>query len=154
MNVHIEIVADSPNRRSFIGSTRSSRVMTRPPYFAPGGKSATRSNPRTSPATSSSSSARGSPYLRFLTVSGFRRRTPGPPPFWSMNSMPAVSKAKRILVPVSSRPPKGPSRASSRFIVGIDTSAAAANCSCDQANRALAALICLIDTFSIDRRGI
>ena len=29
-------------------------------------------------------------------------------------------------------------------------SAAAANCSCDQAKRDRAALICLIDTFSID----
>ena len=54
-------------------------------------------------------SARTSAYLWVLTLSGLRRRTPGPPPFSSMNSMPAVSKAKRILVPVSSRPPKGPS---------------------------------------------
>ena len=56
-----------------------------------------------------------------------------------MNSTPAVSKAKRILV---------------RLIVGIETSAAVANCSCDQAKSERAALICLIDTFGIDIRGI
>ena len=33
-------------------------------------------------------------------------------------------------------------------------SAAIANLSCDQANSARAALTCLIDTFSIDSRGI
>ena len=52
---------------------------------------------------------RTSAYLWVLILSGLRRRTPGPPPFSSINSTPAVSKAKRILVPVSSRPPKGPS---------------------------------------------
>jgi hypothetical protein len=79
-----------------------------------------------------------------------RIRTPGPPPFSSRNSTPAVSKANRILVPVSSRPPNGPSLASKRLIVGNDTSAAAASCSCDQAKSERAALTCLIDTFSID----
>jgi len=37
-----------------------------------------------------------SAYLRLLTESGFRRRTPGPPPSWSMNSTPADSSARRI----------------------------------------------------------
>ena len=32
---------------------------------------------------------RASAYLWFLTLGGFRRRTPGPPPFSSMNSTPA-----------------------------------------------------------------
>src|SRR5690348_4470947 len=67
-----------------------------------------------------------------------------------MNSTPAASNAERILDPVSLRPPSGPSWASSRLIVGIETSAAAASCSWDQARSARAALICLIDTFSID----
>jgi hypothetical protein len=80
----------------------------------------------------------------------FRSRTPGPPPFSSRNSTPAVSKANRILVPVSSRPPNGPSLASKRLIVGIDTSAAAASCSCDHAKSERAALTCRIDTFGID----
>jgi hypothetical protein len=35
----------------------------------------------------------------------FRSRTPGPPPFSSMNSMPLFSSADRILCTVSSRPP-------------------------------------------------
>jgi len=38
-----------------------------------------------------------------------RSLTPGPPPFSSMNSMPAFSRAAFILSPVSVRPPNGPS---------------------------------------------
>ena len=41
-----------------------------------------------------------------------------------------VMTGDTYLVPVSV-PPNSPSRASGRFMVGIDTSAAAANCSCD-----------------------
>src|SRR6516165_750690 len=67
-----------------------------------------------------------------------------------MNSMPADSRAERIFTPVSSRPPNGPSSASKRLMVGIDTFAAAANSSCDHARSERAALTCLIDTFSID----
>jgi len=67
-----------------------------------------------------------------------------------MNSTPADRKASRILSPVSLRPPSGPSLASKRFIVGMETFAAAANSSCDQAKRARAALIWRIDTFGID----
>jgi hypothetical protein len=67
-----------------------------------------------------------------------------------MNWMPADSSAEQIFIPVSSRPPNGPSRASKRLIVGMETSAAAANSSCDQARSERAALTCLIDTFSID----
>ena len=86
--------------------------------------------------------------MRFLC--GFFDRTPGPPPFSSMNSMPALSNAIRILAAVSLRPPRGPSLASNLLMVGIETLAAAANCSCDQAKSERAALICLIDTFGID----
>ena len=39
--------------------------------------------------------SRTSVYLWFLTLGGFRRRTPGPPPFSSMNSTPAASSARR-----------------------------------------------------------
>lgn len=67
-----------------------------------------------------------------------------------MNSTPARSSAARIFLAVSSRPPSGPSCASNRFIVGMEMSAAAANCSWDQANSDRAALSCLIDTFGID----
>jgi hypothetical protein len=72
---------------------------------------------------------------------GFRSLTPGPPPFSSMNSTPAFSIEFRIFSTVRPRPPKGPSVASSRLIVGIDTSAAAANCSWDQSSSARPALI-------------
>ena len=83
-----------------------------------------------------------------------RRRTPGPPPFSSMNSTPADSSARRIFLPVSFRPPNGPSWASRRFIVGTDTFATAASRSWDQASSARAAFSCLIDTFGIDLLGM
>jgi hypothetical protein len=68
-------------------------------------------------------------YLLGLLWIRLRSLTPGPPPFSSMNSMPAFTRAASILSPVSARPPKGPSFASSRLIVGTDTFAAEANCS-------------------------
>jgi hypothetical protein len=89
-------------------------------------------------------------YLRFPRCCVFRKRTPGPPPFSLTNSIPALSNAEIIFFPVSLRPPSGPFCASSRLIVGIETPAAAARSPWDQAKRARAALICLIDTFSID----
>ena len=79
-----------------------------------------------------------------------RSLTPAPPPFSSMNSTPALSIAILILAPVSVRPRSGPSCASSRFIVGTETPASDANCSCDHASSARAALTWRIDTFSID----
>lgn len=60
---------------------------------------------------------------------GFRSRTPTPPPFSSINRMPAAVSAVRILVVVSARPPSGPSDASNLLIVGIETLAAAAKSS-------------------------
>jgi hypothetical protein len=38
----------------------------------------------------------GSAYLRGFSLPGFCSRTPGPPPFSSMNSTPAASRARRI----------------------------------------------------------
>jgi hypothetical protein len=81
---------------------------------------------------------------------GLRRRTPWPPPFSSMNSTPADLIAPTIRSAVSPRPPRGPSKASRRLMVGIDTSAAFAKSSCDQSSSARAALTWRIDTFSID----
>jgi hypothetical protein len=69
-----------------------------------------------------------------------------------MNSTPAFSSAAMIFSPVSGRPPSSPPVASSRFIVGIETPDASAIASCDQPNNSRAALICLIDTFGIDKR--
>jgi hypothetical protein len=104
------------------------------------------------PAALLSSPQGGGFFFHFRDFSNerFRRRTPGPPPFSSMNSTPARSNAVRIFVPVPLRPPRGPSLASSLLMVGSETSAVSANCSCDQAKRARAALTCRIDTFSID----
>ena len=42
-------------------------------------------------------SAEGHPYSLFCPRTGFRSRTPGPPPFSAMNSIPAASNARRIL---------------------------------------------------------
>jgi hypothetical protein len=81
---------------------------------------------------------------------GFLSRTPGPPAFSSMNSIPAEERALKILEAVSARPPRTSSEASRRLMVGIETPAVAARSSCDQPSRARAAFICLIDTFSID----
>jgi hypothetical protein len=87
-------------------------------------------------------------HVRFL--GSFFSRTPGPPPFSSMNSMPAACNAIRILFAVSLLPPRGPSVASNLLMVGMETWAATANSPCDQAKSARAALTCRIDTFSID----
>jgi hypothetical protein len=42
-------------------------------------------------------------YLRGFSFADFRRRTPGPPPFSSMNSTPANSKARRTTSSVARR---------------------------------------------------
>jgi hypothetical protein len=78
-------------------------------------------------------------YFRDLSFGGFRRRTPGPPPFSSMNSTPAASIAARNLCVVSSRPPSSPSAASSRATVGSEIPERSAKSACDQASSALAA---------------
>jgi hypothetical protein len=52
---------------------------------------------------------RPGPHAQSFGVCRLRKRTPGPPPFSSMNSMPDSSNARRSLAPVSLRPPKGPS---------------------------------------------
>ena len=67
-----------------------------------------------------------------------------------MNSTPAAARDLKIFSAVCPRPPNGPSLASNRLIVGMDTSEAMASCSWDQSNNDRAAFICLIDTFSID----
>ena len=59
-------------------------------------------------------------HHRFLLV-GLRSRTPGPPPFSSMNWIPPFSKADCIRCTVASRPPSWPSAASRRAIVGSET---------------------------------
>ena len=85
-------------------------------------------------------------YFRDLSFAGFRRRTPDPPPFSSMNSTPAASIAARNFWMVSARPPIVPSTDSSRATVGSETPERSAKSACDQARSALAALICLVVT--------
>jgi len=66
-------------------------------------------------------------YLRFR-CRGFRSRSPSPPPFSSMNSIPACSKAARM----ASTAPKETSRRSfsKSTIVDSPRSAACASCDC------------------------
>jgi hypothetical protein len=47
-----------------------------------------------------------SAFFRCYLFCRVRSGTPDPPPFSSLNSMPAVSSAEHILVPVSCQPPK------------------------------------------------
>jgi hypothetical protein len=73
-------------------------------------------------------------------------RTPGWSPF--VNSTPADSRAATIRDTVSARPPKAPSSASSRAIVGYDTPDWAAKSSWDHKSSARAAFICRTEIFS------
>jgi hypothetical protein len=58
----------------------------------------------------------------YLRLRGFRKRTPSPPPFSSMNSIPAVSIA-RCSFPRASSETRGPNPPSSRLTVGRDSPA-------------------------------
>ena len=69
----------------------------------------------------------GHGYFILFELWRLRRRTPGPPPFSSMNSTPAFSRASRILSPVRVRPPSSPSAASSHLTVGKEIPALDAN---------------------------
>jgi hypothetical protein len=75
-----------------------------------------------------------------------RRRTPGPPPFSSMNSIPAFSMAALIFSAVSARPAISPSADSSLAIVGSETDEWRAKSPCDHPSKARAALTCRIVT--------
>src|SRR5215468_1047123 len=70
----------------------------------------------------------------------FLSRTPRPPPFSSMNSIPAISIAVLIFSAVSSRPPNSPSTDSRRATVGSETPECCARSAWDQPSRARAAL--------------
>jgi hypothetical protein len=84
----------------------------------------------------------GWPHSVCLRRLDLRNRTPSPPPFSSMNSMPPPSNATRIFATVSPRPPSCPSADSSRAIVGSDTPERRANSPCDHPSSARAALTC------------
>ena len=86
----------------------------------------------------------------------FRSRTPGPPPFSSMNSTPADSKARRSLFRASSET-RGPRPASTLFTVGRDSPARAASFDWDQPSRPRAPRSCSIvsicKSFSLIQNG-
>ena len=128
MDLGSKRIADSRHRRLFIGGSDARIVM----------------GERQTPAAPLPS------QTQRVRQPGLRSRTPCPPPFSSMNSTPADLIAPIIRSEVSPRPPKRPSTASRRLMVGIDTSAAFAKSSCDQPSSARAALTWRIDTFSID----
>src|ERR1700730_4079092 len=90
-----------------------------------------------------------SSHFGFLFVFGGLSRTPCPS---SRNSTPAFSSAATIFSPVTGLPPRSPPAASRRLMVGIETPDALAIASCDQPSNPRAALICLINTFGIDKR--
>jgi len=85
--------------------------------------------------------SRTSAYLWFLTLSDFRRRTPGPPPFSSMNSTPAVSMAWRMAMSLGTVIDVSLSESSARLIVATPTPDAPAKSSARQRRSALAARI-------------
>jgi hypothetical protein len=72
---------------------------------------------------------------------GLRNRTPDPPPFSAIDSIPADSIAARILSAVPSRPPSSPSTHSSRATVGSDTFDRSAKSAWDHPSNARAAFI-------------
>jgi hypothetical protein len=82
----------------------------------------------------------GSPcHQAFLAV--FRRRTPGPPPFSSINSMPAVSNARRTERSLAAVIEVSLSASSARRIVATPTADSRARSSARHRRKALAALI-------------
>jgi hypothetical protein len=62
----------------------------------------------------------------YLRLGDFRKRTPSPPPFSSMNSMPATSIARCSFARASSET-RGPNPPSSRLTVGRDSPARSAS---------------------------
>jgi hypothetical protein len=81
----------------------------------------------------------------FGRLARFASRTPAPPPFSAINSIPPFCNAATSFSAVSGRPPIGPSELSNRAIVGSETRDSLAKSLCDQANRARAAFSCRIE---------
>jgi hypothetical protein len=148
------MLPDSANRRSSIGGS-DARIIMGDDEAALEKSGRGRAGISTGTGTKRTSGKPGNgvgiqSYPQRVRLPGLRRRTPCPPPFSSMKSTPPDLIAPTIRSAVSPRPPRGPSKASSRLMVGIDTSAAFARSSCDQPSSARAALTWRIDTFSID----
>ena len=73
---------------------------------------------------------------------GWRRRTPGPPPFSAMNSTPAFSRAFRNFTIVRSCAASAPGWVSSRFTLGSEIPEASARSRCSHRRRDRAARTC------------
>ena len=80
-------------------------------------------------------------YLRGFSFPDFRRRTPGPPPFSSMNSTPAFSSACRKAASLADVTGISPSTTSTRRMVATPTFEAAARSSALHRSKARAARI-------------
>lgn len=80
-------------------------------------------------------------YFRDFSGDRFRRRTPGPPPFSSMNSMPAASKARRTARSLATVIDVSLSISSARRIVATLSADCSARSSALQRIKARAALI-------------
>jgi hypothetical protein len=123
MVMHKKLLADSASRRSFIGGSGARVIWARMKkaliclWWEKWGAVALKAR-----ATSSLSEALGesrpAAQMGFAdhTFFRFRNRTPAPPPFSSMNSMPAASRAFCTLARTSSDT-GGPNPASKRLIV-------------------------------------
>ena len=83
--------------------------------------------------------------IYFRRLLRFVSRTPAPPPFSEINSIPPFTSAATSFSAVSGRPPIGPSALSKRAIVGSETPDSLAKSLCDQAKRARAAFSCRIE---------
>lgn len=83
-------------------------------------------------------------FLGVLDPCRFRKRNPGPPPFSSMKSTPADSKARRIARSLAAVNDVSPSVSSARRMVATLKSDCRARSSAFQRTRARAALICAL----------
>ncbi len=77
-------------------------------------------------------------------------RTPGPPPFSEMNSIPAASNDPLMAAIVEVYAPRLPGFVSRRLIVGSETFEASAKSDCSQRNKALAARTCSLVRRKVD----
>ena len=98
-------------------------------------------------------SAEGHPYSLFCPRTGFRSRTPGPPPFSAMNSIPAASNTRRTASSLALVIGRGPSTTSALRMVANPRFASRAKSAALQRISARAARIWALvrpELFSVD----
>jgi hypothetical protein len=89
-------------------------------------------------------------YIRFLTLCGFRKRTPSPPPLSSMKSIPAASIARRIAASLASVTGTSPSTTSALRMVATPTFEARAKSRAVHRISARAARIWALEIFLVE----